>query len=65
MSQETGSLLDPTILTEDKALNIPLEPGEGRLFLLIRKGLVYRPPAEIYGGKELELPTRRGNWGMT
>lgn len=54
VSQETGKHLDPVPLT-DGTLTVTLEPGEGKLFRVNDKGLLFDPPAEIFGGKDLDL----------
>jgi|GEM_PF-158875 len=56
ISQETGAALEPQPTTQ-KPLAVPLQPGEGRLFVLSETGLFYRPLAEIHGGKDIDLTT--------
>lgn len=69
ISQETGEPL-AAVPTSRGPLGVPLEPGEGRLFVLEESGLVVRPPAEVAGGRPLELaeidyrPVRAGR-GVT
>jgi hypothetical protein len=54
ISQETGKPLDAA-LTSQQPLAVSLEPGEGKLFVLSQSGLLFQPPAEIFGGKDIEL----------
>ena len=54
VSRETGKLLAAKVLT-DKVFDVTLDAGDGRLFFLADKGLTYRPPDEIFGGRDIEL----------
>jgi|694.fasta_scaffold16261_7 hypothetical protein len=68
ISQDSGEILE-YVAASKGPLGVKLEPGEGRLFILSESGIFHSPPAEVFGGRDLELaaiefePTKPENKG--